>query len=73
MNDLQRAWLSLGRMIWLLGHPLPPSPVSKLDRRHTGRLRKRGKLFTGEEAKGGGRGAESYDCKESLGKSTLAD
>jgi hypothetical protein len=49
---------SRGRMIWLLSHPFPPpSPVSKLDRRHTGRLRKRDKLLTGE----GGRGAESYD------------
>jgi hypothetical protein len=28
--------------------PLPPSPVSKLNRRHTGRLRKRDKLPTGE-------------------------
>jgi hypothetical protein len=28
-------------MIWLLAQPPPPSPVSKLDRQHTGRLRKR--------------------------------
>jgi hypothetical protein len=27
--------------------PIPPSPVSKLDRRHTGRLRKRGNLLRG--------------------------
>ncbi len=27
-------------MIWLLAHPLPPSPVSKLQRRHTGYRRK---------------------------------
>ncbi len=38
--------------------PLPPSPVIKLDRRHTGRLRKRDNLLMGE---GGGRRAESYD------------
>ncbi len=32
--------------------PLPPSPVRNLDRRHTGRLRKRGNFLKGE----GGRG-----------------
>ncbi len=32
------------RMIWLLPHPLPPLPVSKRYRRHTGRLRKRDNL-----------------------------
>ncbi len=37
---------------WLLAHPLPPSPVSKLDRRHIGNLRKRDNLLTG----GGGGG-----------------
>jgi hypothetical protein len=31
---------------WLLPDPL--SPVSKLDRRHSGRLRKRGNLLTEE-------------------------
>jgi hypothetical protein len=39
-------------MIWLLPHLLPPSSVSKLDRRHTGRLRKRDNMLTrvgGEE------------------------
>jgi hypothetical protein len=48
------------RMIWLLAHPLlhPPSLVSKLDRRHTGELRKRDNLPTRE---GEGRGAKSYD------------
>jgi hypothetical protein len=37
-------------MIWLLPQPAPPSPSpgSKLDRRHTGRLRKRDNLQTGE-------------------------
>jgi hypothetical protein len=37
LNDLQRTRLCCFSMIWLL----PPSPVSKLDRRHTGRLRER--------------------------------
>jgi hypothetical protein len=49
LNDLYRTILSCCRMIRLLAHPLPPSPVSKLDRRHTGRLRKRDNLLTGEE------------------------
>jgi hypothetical protein len=48
MNDEQRARLSRGRMI--------RSPVSNLDRRHIGRLRKRDNLLTGEGG-GGGRGA----------------
>jgi hypothetical protein len=41
-------------MIWLHAHPLPPSPVSKLDRRHTGRLRKRDNVLSsqGEKAVG---------------------
>ncbi len=42
-------------MIWLLAHPPPPSTVSKLDRRHTGRMRKRDNLLTW---KGGGEGEE---------------
>jgi hypothetical protein len=33
-------------MIWL--HPPPPHPVSKINRRHTGRLIKRDNLLTGE-------------------------
>jgi hypothetical protein len=41
----------------------PPSPISKLDRRHTGRLRKRDNLLTWG---GGGRGAKSYDCEKAL-------
>ncbi len=42
----------------------PPSPVSKLDRQHTGRLRKRDNSYaTGEGEKGGG-GAKSCDRKE---------
>ncbi len=44
---------------------LPPSPVSKLDRRHTGRLRKRDNMLTGE---GWGIGLswspESYDRRK---------
>jgi hypothetical protein len=41
----------------------PPSAVSKLDRRHTGRLIKRDKLMTEEGREEGERGAESY-CKK---------
>jgi hypothetical protein len=39
-----------------------PHPVSKLDQRHTGRLRKRDNLLTGEGVGGGG--AKSYDGGE---------
>ena len=39
-------------MIWLLVHPLPLSPVSKLDRRHTGRLRKRDNFLKGQGTRG---------------------
>ncbi len=38
----------------------PPFPVSRFDRRHTGRLRKKDDLLTGEEGGGGG-GAKSFD------------
>ncbi len=41
-------------MIWLLAHPLPFSHVSKLDLRHTGRLKKRDNLLTGEGREGVG-------------------
>ncbi len=41
--------------------PPAPSRVSKLDRRHTGRLRKRDNLLTEEGRKGGGGGAKSYE------------
>jgi hypothetical protein len=53
-------------MIWILAHHLPPSPVtvSNLDRRHTGKMRKIDNVLTEEGLEGGGRGAESYDCKE---------
>jgi hypothetical protein len=30
LTDLYLTRLSCGRMIWLLAHPLPPSPVSRL-------------------------------------------
>ncbi len=39
-------------------NPLPPSPVSKLDWRRTGRLRKRDNLLPG--GGGGGEGAKSW-------------
>jgi hypothetical protein len=42
--------------------PPQPSPVSKLDRRHTGRLKKKDNLLS--EEGGGRRGAESYDRKK---------
>ncbi len=57
MNDLKTSKLSRGRMIWLLPHPLPLL-------RHTGRLRKKDNLLTGQ-GEGSGRGAESYDGKKS--------
>jgi hypothetical protein len=41
LNDLLMTRLSRRRMIWLLPHHLLPPPVSKLEQRHTGRLRKR--------------------------------
>jgi hypothetical protein len=49
--------LSRRRMTWLLPHPLAPSPISKPDRQHIGRLRNRDNLLTGE-GKVGGRGAK---------------
>ncbi len=49
LNTLKSARFYRGRLIWLLAHPPPPpAPVSKLDRRHTGRLRKSDSLRTGE-------------------------
>ncbi len=41
-----------------------PTPVSKLDRRHTGRLRKRDNFLTGEGGRGGWPRGKSYDRKE---------
>jgi hypothetical protein len=53
-------------------YDLPPPPSSppasndsKLDRRHTGRLRKRDNLLTGEVGRGGA-GAKSYDGNQSV-------
>ncbi len=42
--------------------PPPPSPVSKVDGRHTGRLRKRDN-FLGE---GNVKEAKSYDCEKAF-------
>ncbi len=50
------ARLSSRRMIWLLLHPFP---VSKLYRRHTGRLEKERQLANGRGGGGGG-GAKFY-------------
>jgi hypothetical protein len=69
---MTRGRLSRLRIIWLLLNPLPPSPVTKLDRRHTGRLRKRDNLLTGE----GGGGAKSYAGEKtwsSINHSILSD
>ncbi len=55
--------------------PPPVSSVIILDRRHTGRLRKRDNLLTVKGGKGGG-GAESYDRKtswSSINYSILSD
>jgi hypothetical protein len=62
MSDIQRARLSRGRIFWLLAHP---PRVSKLDRRHTGRLRKKDNLQTCRrgERRGWARRAELYDHK----------
>ncbi len=52
-------------MILLLSHPLlSPSAVSKLNRRHAGRLRKRDNLLTGERGRGWGRSQiiQRRDC-----------
>ncbi len=49
LNDLQRAMETFSRS-YDFALRRPP-PVSKLDRRHTGRLRKRDKLLTGEGGK----------------------
>jgi hypothetical protein len=67
LNNLWRARLSRGRVIWLLAPPLLSalSPIRKLDRRQTGRQRKRDKFLTGQGGGGGG-GRESalYDRKK---------
>jgi hypothetical protein len=57
--------------------PYAPSPVSKLDWRDTGRLRKRAQLADWRGGgEGGGRGAKSYDSRKarpSINPSTLSD
>jgi hypothetical protein len=50
-------------MIWLISHSL--HPVSKLDRRRTGRLRKRDRLSTGAVEKGVGE-EPTYDHKKAF-------
>jgi hypothetical protein len=60
------ARLSRGHRIWLLAHPFPTSPNSKLDRRQTERLRKRDKLLTEEEGMGWAR-SQIVRPQESLG------
>ncbi len=51
-------------MICFSTTPPPPLPVSKLDRRHTGRLRKRDNLLTGERRKGVGEEPNTCDHKK---------
>ncbi len=57
-------------------HCPPPSPISELDRRHTGRMRKKDNLLTGEGGRGVG-GAKSYEDGEktwsSINNSILSD
>jgi hypothetical protein len=50
-------------MIWLLLDPLP-LPVSKLDRQHAGRRRKRDNFLMGGDGGRGRGGAKSYDHKK---------
>jgi hypothetical protein len=50
--------LSRRRMIWLLTHPLPHSPVSKLALFHSLRVCRRPRLLTGVG------GAKSYNCEK---------
>ncbi len=45
--NVQRTRLSRRRMIWVPPSPSLPSPVSKIDQRHTGRPRKREQLPDG--------------------------
>ncbi len=52
--------------------PPPPLPGSKLDRRHTGRLRKRDNLLTGEGGDGGRRGADCKNAWSTMNQSILS-
>jgi hypothetical protein len=49
---------------WALAQPLSPSPGSKFDPRHTGKLRDGETSIDRRGGRGGGRGAESDDRKE---------
>jgi hypothetical protein len=62
LNGSKKKRLSRRRLIWFLPHPLSTvsTTVSKLDRRHTGRLRKRDNLLT-EDGRGG---SKSCDCEK---------
>jgi hypothetical protein len=70
MNDLWRAWLSCGCLIWLHAHPLPPFPVIKLPLFLSLPVCRRSSSLTGEGG-GGGRGAESYDASLALKSKAL--
>jgi hypothetical protein len=64
LNDLWRAMLSRGRMIWLLAHPFPPLPSeSSTGDKQEDRERETSCWREGGEG-WGGRGAESYDRKK---------
>ncbi len=66
-NVTHRTRHSRDCMIQLLAHPPTPSPVSKLDRRHTGRLRNRDNMLTSDGGEGGGgQWAESYEHKKTF-------
>ncbi len=52
MIEWLRARPFRSRMIWLLALPPLPSTVAKVGRRHTGRLRKRDNMLTGEREMG---------------------
>ncbi len=62
---------------WVGSSPTLPPPVSKLVRRHKGRLRKLSSCWhERERMEGGGRGAESEDCKKvwsSINQSILSE
>ncbi len=61
LNALQRTRLSCDRMIRLLAHPRPPSPVSDLTLFLSITVCCRSSLLTGER---GGDGAKLYDSEE---------
>ncbi len=58
LNELWRARLSRSRMIWLLAHPLLPSPVSNLDRRPQEDWERETTCWRETSGGGGGRGVE---------------